>query len=548
MKNLKAILFILLLLLSGCGQDKKSEIRPVVIAISSDIQSATPIYTYGISESIIFEETNPGLVGHKWDQETGTLTNYPMLAKSWKWDDDLTGVEFELRDDIYWSDSVKLSPEDIVFTYAAYSAPEVESVFLGLFEKFYRNKNGSVDTSRSFEILSPSKIKFKFPPGVYPSLLETDLPLIPSHIFRGVPFDKINSSDRIFINCGTGPYKMKKWERNQYIILEKRPDNFLVSDTSPDEIILKIIPDYFSRKNQLLKGEVDIVDEISTEDIDEISAEADINVGSMKGRKYDFISWNNIDPSDFSNGEISDHKLFGSPAVRMALTYAINRQSIVDEFLEGHGEIANGPISKIFREFYVEPENPFDFSPDEAKKLLESEGWTDSDNDGILDKNGENFSFVLNYASGKPLREFTANVVKANLQQIGIEVKIEPLERGIFLDKMYSRKMDAFISGWQIPIPLQMKPFWYSDLKNTPTNTAGFRDAETDLLIDQALKTENTDELKNLYSQIQRNIEKKHPVTFLFWLESYTAYNKRIKNVDINPLGSVQRCWEWKIE
>jgi peptide/nickel transport system substrate-binding protein len=421
-KKISFLFILLLLLISGCGNGKKTGDKSVIIGISSDIQSATPIYMFGVSESLIFEETNLGLVGHKWNNEKGLMTDYPLLADNWQWNEDLTEVVFELREDVTWDDNIPFNAGDVVFTYKVYSDPEVESVFDGWFEKFYRHEDGSINIEKTFEIISPAKIKFKFPPDSHPSLLETDVPLIAKHIFENIPFNQIKSHEAIFKNCGTGPYKLKKWERNQYIILEKRPDQFLAKKSSPGEIIFKIIPDYFSRKNQLISGEIDILNEINTEDVEELLQNHDMKVSSMKGRDYDFICWNNIDPAEFEKGKIADHKIFGNSNVRKALTYAINRQSIVDEFLMGYGEIANGPISRIFRDYYISPENEFKYSPQTASEILKNEGWLDSDNDGILDKNGVDFSFSLNYASGKPIREYTANIVKANLRQIGIDV------------------------------------------------------------------------------------------------------------------------------
>lgn len=536
---------LLLIFFSSCGRDGK-DMRLVSIGISSDIQSASPVYSFGVSESILFEHTNLGLVGHKWDSTKGGLTDYPLLAKDWKWNDSRDEVVFTLRSDIKWSDGKAFSPEDIVFTYSVYSNPVVQSSFFGMFDKFHTLENGQIDIKNTFEIISPQKIKFKFLKNSNSSLLETDLPIIAKHIFEGIPDSLISVSDAIFKSCGTGPYKLKKWERNQYILLEKRKGHFLENDLSPSRIILKVIPEYFTRKNQLLTGEIDVLPEINTEDIYEFENRKDLNISAMQGRYIDFICWNNVSPEAFLKNSVKPNKYFGGKEIRKALTYAINRKMILDEFLLGKGSVANEPVSPIFKDYYSKSNN-FSYDPKKALAILKNAGWHDSDKNGILDKNGQEFSFTLNFVTGKPLREYTANIVKSDLKKIGINVNLEPLERGVFLEKMYSRQMDAFISGWQVPIPLHIKPYWYSDLKKYQTNTSGFMNKEIDQLLDKTSQTNDPAELKRIYNKIQDLIRENQPVTFLFWIDNFSVYSSKIKNAEVNSLGSVQRCWEWEV-
>lgn len=83
------------------------------------------------------------------------------------------------------------------------------------------------------------------------------------------------------------------------------------------------------------------------------------------------------------------------------------------------------------------------------------------------------------------MREFASVVVKNNLKAIGIEVTLEKMEMGTFIDYLYERKLDSWMAGWGIPIPLELKPYWYSDPNIGVLNFACYGSSETDSVLNQ---------------------------------------------------------------
>jgi len=152
------------------------------------------------------------------------------------------------------------------------------------------------------------------------------------------------------------------------------------------------------------------------------------------------------------------------------------------------------------------------------------------------------------YPVGNPLREYASVVVKNNLKAIGGDVSIEQMELGTFSDNLYERKLNSWMAGWGVPLPLELKPFWYSDPNIGVLNFACYGNPDADEILN-SLETNLTDEKRNeLVRKFQSIIHNDEPVTFLYWTPNLVAYNNRIKNINITPYGVLVHCWEWTLD
>jgi peptide/nickel transport system substrate-binding protein len=290
------------------------------------------------------------------------------------------------------------------------------------------------------------------------------------------------------------------------------------------------------------------MEDIRPEDIKSLKKSGNLNIVPLKGREYEYIGWNNIDPDSYNrNKNIVPHKLFGSPAVRKALTLAVNRKEILEQYLYNNGELSFGAVSPIFKDAVERSLKAMPYDPAEASRILKEEGWSDNDNDGVIEKGNTKFKFTLYIPGGNPRRSFAAVIIKNNLKSIGIDVEIATLEMGTFIDEMFSKKLDAWIVSWFVPIPPELKMYWDSNLKETPMNAVSYRNKKVDNILDSLEMKIPSAEQNKLYKEFQKIIYSEQPVTFLYWIDNITAYNKRIKNMNISSLGFIHRCWEWRI-
>jgi len=541
--NLFLLSFLFLLIIS-CDSKKSVSENRIVIGIAADVQSFNSLFAFSYEESAIAEILFPGLSDFKWNEDRGELDAYPMIAKSWQWSDDSSSIKFYLRDDVYWSDGQQLTASDVVFSYDVFSDPEVQSRLFGMFNYLFTDTAGQTDIEKTFNVISPYEFEFHFPENSVPDLVKIVIPIIPEHIFSNLSGDQLASHKSNFNPVSSGAFKFKKWDKNQTIILEADSNSFLFTSEQAAELVFKVVPDYTSRILQLKRGDIDLVELVKVEDMGELKAEGNLTLVTLTGREYDYIGWSNFD----SNNPSKPHKLFGSSNVRKALTMAINRKEILDEYLSGQGELAASSVSTIFKSAFNDEVKPYEYNPDEAKRLLALEGWKDENKNGILEKGKTEFKFTMYYPVGNPLREYAAVVIKNNLKAVGIEVTMEKMEMGTFFNNLYERKFDSWIAGFGVPIPLELKPYWYSDPGVGFLNFSSFRNDEADKILDQ-LETKISKERKNkLIKKFQEIIHLDEPVTFLYWTPNVVAYNNRIKNLNITPYGVLVHCREWKIE
>jgi len=540
-------LFFLSFLIIACDSKKSTINNRIVIGISADVQTFNSLFAFSYEESAIADLLYPGLLDFRWNDEKGELDTYPMIAKSWLWAEDSSSIKFFLRDDIFWSDGIKLTSADVVFSYDVFSDPDVQSRLFGTFNYFYTYSDGNIDIDKTFKVISENEFEIHFSENSVVDLVKISIPVIPEHIYSDISRDQLANSEINFNPVSSGPFKLKKWDRNQTITLETDSNSFLFTSGQAAELFFKVVPDYTSRILQLKKGDIDLIEQVKVEDMEELKDAENLSVINLVGREYDYIGWNNIDPDSFSAGRIKPNKFFGTSNVRKALTMAVDRKAILNEYLLNQGELAVSSVSRIFRSAFNDGVKPYEYDPFEAKKLLAQDGWRDEDKNGILEKGNEEFRFKMYYPVGNPLREYASVVIKNNLKAVGIEVTNEKMELGTFIDNLYDRKLDSWMVGWGVPIPLELKPFWYSDPNIGVLNFACYGNSETDKILDQ-LDTRTSNERKNkLVKKFQEIIHQDEPVSFLYWTPNIIVYNKRIKNLNITPYGVLVHCWEWTL-
>lgn len=540
------LLLTIIISVNGCKNSTSEKSGRIIAAMNSDVESFNPLFAFSDNEGNISELLYASLVQHEWNDKKGDMDTFPMLAKSWEWNNDSSAITIYLRDDVKWSDGQPFTANDVVFSFDVYSDPLVQSKLFGSFKNYYVDSAQHIDLNKTFSVKSPYVFTINFKKNPVPSYYDFDFPLIPEHTYKNISRKDFVTAEKEIKPVTDGAFTLYQWNKNQSVILRADKKSFLYKDGNVSELIFKIFPDYNSELSQLEKGELDLIQDVKADDYSSVTKNESLNILAIRGREYDYSGWNNIDPEIYKKSKRAvPSQLFGNIEVRKALTYAINREDILKQFLNNHGEIAYGPVSPIFKDAYNSELKPLPFSPDSCKILLAKAGWKDVDRNGTLKKGGKEFSFTLYIPGGNPRREFIATVIQNNLLAVGIKVKIEKLEPEVLFQKMFNRELDAWVAGWTIPIPLDLKPFWYSNLTDAPLNVASYQDKNADELLTKIEGSKNPGEKNQLYKKLQNVLYNDNPVTFLFWDDKLIAYNKRIQNINASPLGVFHRCWNW---
>lgn len=362
------------------------------------------------------------------------------LAKSYSWSDDYTTLNFELRKGVKWHDGKPLTAADVKFTYSAIADPDFPTGIpefakhLKGFEDYTEHKT---DDLAGITVEDNYHVSFHFQTPYSGALTYfTDKPVLAEHIWKNTPVKDWNSATELLRNpVGTGPYKFVKFVDGQYVQLEAN-DDYYGGKPATKNFVFKVV-NQDTVQTAISNGEVDIA-EISDWNPSQISAykDAGVNVIEETADGGQYLSL------DTANPKLSDQR------VRQALVYAIDRKSIVDSLLYGHGKVINAD---------VQPDDPalpkdlntYAYSKKKAQQLLSEAGWKDSDGDGILDKDGEKFTFQINFPTGNKIRELSAPIIQQNLKDIGIDATLNSADFNTTLAILQDsgRRYDGVLMG-----------------------------------------------------------------------------------------------------
>lgn len=551
--SLKKILFvaslILISLIAGnCSKDQSSDKNIVVIGIPSDVATINPLYAFDLQEGHLTDLLFLKPAMEKWNDSLGLIEFEPMLAESWNVNKDSSFITVNLRDNIFWSDGKPITVDDIIFSFDVYSDPKVNSRLYGLFGNFYSDENLHVDAGKTFRKNSEKSLTIFFKDYKQFSFLDINFAILPSHAYQKISRDDIGTAEINFKPITSGPFKVYKWERDQKIHLIADSSSYLFNGNNVQEIIFKIVPDDFSLFTQLKTGEVDLIEGFEAERVKELNDYEQLTTTSIKGRDFDYLGWNNIDPDAYQKKQIKPNRFFSSAKIRKALSIAINRNEIFRSVIGKFGQIYDSPISPIFKSYIDSSLFSFDYNPSLAKQMLEDEGWKDNNGDGILEKDNKKFSFNIYSNTGNLIREYAATVIKNNLKEIGIEAETIFVERSELIDGLINKKYDAFLSGWTVQIPLNLDNFRDPVSEKGMFNFSGYNNQEVNDLLANLNPSDSESKKFSTYKSISKILKETEPVTILFWVDNIIVYNKRIKNLKISPLGLYNDAWAWRVE
>jgi peptide/nickel transport system substrate-binding protein len=239
---------------------------------------------------------------------------------------------------------------------------------------------------------------------------------------------------------------------------------------------------------------------------------------------------------------------FADRRVRQALTCAIDRERIVKTVLLGLGQVAHSPY-KPDTPWYHSGVPTFSYDPEKAKALLAEAGWTDTDGDGVLDKDGQPFEFTIITNQGNELRKNAATLIQRDLKRIGVKVRIRIIEWAALLKNfIHKRNFEACLLGWRIPVDPNQHDIWNSQKTAEPgLNFINYVNPEVDKLLDLGASTFNPEDRKKYYDKFQEILAEDQPYTFLWIQEDLPIVHSRFQGVEPAAMGIDHNFVKWNV-
>jgi peptide/nickel transport system substrate-binding protein len=438
----------------------------------------------------------------------------PDLAERWDVSQDGTVYTFYLRKDVTWHDGAPFSAADVVFTISAMQNGDYQgSPFLS-----------GMWRSVVVEQVDAYTVRFSLREPFAPFLDYTTIGVLPAHILGSVPIAELGASKFNASPVGTGPFKVAEVSA-QRLLLVASPD-FYRSRPYLDRVEFIFYPNDPSVFEARKRGEVAGIARVLPEYLRSVREDESLTLftASLSGHNLVFLNL--------------DRAIFQDRAVRQAMMWALDRQKLIDEILDGQGIVIYSPVMPNSWA-YAPGVQQYRYDLRKAKELLETAGWFDDDRDGARERGTLKLEFTLATNDDDPTRVRLVEAISKQLAEVGIRAMPKTVGWEELVSQMLRlRRFDAVLGGWQnLPPDPDPYPYWHSSQANEDgLNFANYISEEADLLLQDARSTRDKEQRIDSYRRFQELFARDVPSLLLYQPVYNYAVDKSVHNVQVGPM------------
>lgn len=492
----------------GFAAPATAQTPPNVLVVGQIAEPAAldPHTVTAVNDFRILMNIYDGLVRYK----SGTLEVEPALAKSWTISDDGLSYTFKLREGVKFHDGTDFNAEAVKFNFDRMLKDDHPYHDTGPFPlSFFFSSIADVTA------VDASTVKFTlsepFAPFLSNLAYPTGLIVSPAAVEKyGKDFGRHPS--------GTGPFMFNDWVSNASVTLERNPDYW--DGAAPLEaVIYRPITDANTRVAEMLSGGLDLMVEVPPDNVGTFASDPAFTLYEQAGPHLWFLILN-AKEGPFANKE-----------VRQAVNYAVNKQALVDNVLQGTATVADGPTPPAFNWAHDDSLSPYPYDPDKARQMIKDAGF----------EGAEITFYVTDGGSGMldPVPMGTA--IQADLEAVGLKVKIETYEWNTFLGKVnpgIEGKADMAEMAWMTNDPDTL-PFLALRTEAFPDkggfNSGYYSNPEVDALLEKARTSTDQAERATLYKQMQQIVVDDAPWLFVANWKQNAVASARVKDFALEP-------------
>lgn len=510
------------------SEDEVDYDATIVRHVGGDAKSTNPLMISSVTEFDVVGLMGIEVFGFDWNMDPLANSDYVV---SWQTSEDGMYDKVVLRDDVYWSDGKKFTAEDMMFSFQVIMDPE---------SRVPAVKQGT-DRIRWVQAYDDNTLVYFHRESTPVNVWNINFPVIPKHIYEEtikedptMRFSEAHSELEKNPVCG-GPYRLVKHDRGQEIVLERREDFYMVDGKQ-----VRRKPYIKTIRFRIIEDPNTAMLALKTGSIDEMAISADLWKTQANDDKFyehntkatdtEWVSfhicWNVKSP------------FFEDKRVRKAMSYTLDHVEMLDKVFEGLYEPAAGPFHPTawmapqpFPERYKQ-------DLDKAEELLDEAGWTDTNFDGLRDKeiNGKSIPFEFSIiCPPNPLSERVCKLLKRDLSKIGVACNIKMVEFTALQQLNLDHNFEASVSGWGT----STDPYSVENIFGTGEgrNYGQYSNKELDDLFEQGLREFDKEKRAKIYGKVHEILYEDQVYTWLFYRNSFYGFNKKLRGYRFSPRG-----------
>lgn len=485
----------------------KAQTPPDVLIVGqiAEPKSLDPAAVTAVNDFRILVNVYEGLTRYK----SGTLEVEPGLAESWEISEDGTEYTFKLRSGVKFHDGTDFNADAVKFNFDRMldeNHPQHDTGPFPLAFFFSAIKDTSV--------VDPTTVKFTLNEPYAPFLSNLAYPT-----GLMVSPDAVKADGKEFGRnpVGTGPFKFGEWKSNERVVVT-RNDDYWGDKAGTEAVVFRPITDANTRVAEMLAGGIDLMVEVPPTSLSQFQGDG-FNLAEQAGPHVWFLILN------AKEGPFADKR------VRQAANYAINKEAIVNDVLEGTAEVAAGPTPPAFAWAYNSTLKAYPHDPDKARALLKEAGA----------EGAELTFFVTEGGSGMLDPVAMGTAIQADLAAVGLKVNIETYEWNTFLGEVnpgLEGKADMAEMAWMTNDPdtlpyLALRSGAWPDKGGF--NSGYYANPEVDKLLEAARTATDQDERARLYKEMQVIVQDDAPWVFVANWKQNAVTSDRVENFSLEP-------------
>ena len=451
-----------------------------------------------------------------------------MLADSITTEDNKNFI-VHIDDAATWSDGTPVTADDVVYTALRLASPVIGNtammyyVFEGVGDDgFVEEGAESIDGIQKVDDKTVQfTTKEEMPITTFENSYARYLLTLPKHVIEQYSEEELSTADWFnHPDVVSGPFIVTDFDVDHYISYEANKD-YWKGAPKIDKLNIKIV-DGSQLYAGLQSGEIDItqqtMSDIPQEDYESVEAldNVDVVYGSPVTNQSVFIQTKNV----------PDVK------VRQAMLYAIDRQQILEELLNGHGEIVDGFLSSA-SPFYDDSLTPVSYDPEKAKALLEEAGWDGS----------QTIRFYVN--SGDSTFVNAASIIAAEWAAVGIKAEIQTVDFATLMSVAGTEDYDVLaVQYTYAPVDPYPDVAW---LLGGEGSWTGYSDDTLNDALTKSQLTSDPEETKELFSVVDKKVQEDVPMFSAYVISAQGAVSKRITGAAPSVYGFFNDVQNWDV-